>query len=113
MAMFAGAAIVCGALASILTAGGAIAAPPHVAGAWLFWTAGLTVVFLAGNLALQYGAARLPANRTAVVMLSEVLFASLSALALGGGTLSVQLVVGGALIVAGALLAALVPAPHP
>jgi len=113
MAMFAGAAIVCGALAATLTVGGAIAPPPHMAGAWLLWTAGLTVVFLAGNLALQYGAARLPANRTAVVMLSEVLFASLSALALGGGTLSLQLVVGGALIVAGALLAALAPAPHP
>ena len=113
MAMFAGAAIVCGALAAALSASGAIAPPPRVAGTWLLWTAGLTVLFLAGNLALQYGAARLPANRTAVVMLSEVLFASLSALALGGGTLSVQLVVGGAFIVAGALLAALAPAPHP
>jgi len=112
MAMFAGAAIVCGALAAILSAGGAIALPPRVAGAWLVWTAALAVAFLAGNLALQYGAARLPANRTAVVMLSEVLFASLSALALGGGTLGVQLVVGGAFIVAGALLAALAPAPH-
>ena len=112
MAMFAGAAIVCGALAVALTTGGAIASPPVVVGAWLLWTAGLTVLFLAGNLALQYGAARLPANRTAVVMLSEVLFASLSALALGGGTLSVQLVAGGAFIVAGALLAALAPAPH-
>ena len=44
--------------------------------------------FLAGNLALQYGAARLPANVTAVVMLTEVLFASPSAVALGGGTIS-------------------------
>ena len=33
-------------------------------------------VFLAGNLALQYGAARLPANVTAVIMLTEVVFAS-------------------------------------
>jgi drug/metabolite transporter (DMT)-like permease len=113
MAMFAGAAIVCGALAATLSASGAIAPPPLVAGAWLLWTAGLTVVFLAGNLALQYGAARLPANRTAVVMLSEVLFAALSALALGGGTLSGELVIGGAFIVAGALLAALAPAPPP
>ena len=44
-----------------------------------------TLLFLAGNLALQYGAARLPANRTAVVMLTEVVFASLSAVAFGGG----------------------------
>ncbi len=113
MAMFVGAAIVCGALAATLTASGTVAPPPLVAGAWMFWIVGLTFVFLAGNLALQYGAARLPANRTSVVMLSEVLFASLSALVLGGGTLSVQLVVGGAFIVAGALLAALAPAPRP
>jgi drug/metabolite transporter (DMT)-like permease len=113
MAMFVGAAIVCAALAATLTASGAVAAPPLVAGAWMFWIAGLTVAFLAGNLALQYGAARLPANRTSVVMLSEVLFASLSALVLGGGRLSVPLVLGGAFIVAGALLAALAPARRP
>jgi drug/metabolite transporter (DMT)-like permease len=113
MAMFVGAAIVCAALAAILTASGTVAPPPLVAGRWMLWVAGLTFVFLAGNLALQYGAARLPANRTSVVMLSEVLFASLSALLLGGGTLSLQLVVGGAFIVAGALLAALSPAPRP
>ena len=41
------------------------------------------VAFLAGNLALQYGAARLPANVTAVVMLTEVLFAAGSARAAG------------------------------
>lgn len=113
MAMFVGAAIVCAALAATLTASGAVAPPPLVAGAWMFWIAGLTVAFLAGNLALQYGAARLPANRTSVVMLSEVLFASLSALVLGGGRLSVPLVLGGAFIVAGALLAALAPARRP
>jgi hypothetical protein len=42
-------------------------------------------------------------------MLTEVLFASLSAIALGGGVLTLRLAVGGALIVAGALLAALGP----
>jgi drug/metabolite transporter (DMT)-like permease len=67
---------------------------------------GLSVVFLASNLGLQYGAARLPANLTAVVMLTEVLFATASSLALGGGTLSLQVLFGGSLIVAGALLAA-------
>ena len=41
----------------------------------------LALWFMAGNLALQYGAARLPANATAVVMVSEVLFASVSAVA--------------------------------
>jgi drug/metabolite transporter (DMT)-like permease len=63
------------------------------------------VLFLASNLALQYGAARLSANTTAVVMVSEVLFASVSAVLLGAGALSVPLVAGGVLIVGAALLA--------
>jgi drug/metabolite transporter (DMT)-like permease len=62
-------------------------------------------LFLLSNLTLQYGAARLSANATAVVMVTEVLFASVSALLLGAGQLSGPLVAGGALIVAAALLA--------
>ncbi|MBX3638780.1 MAG: EamA family transporter, partial [Rubrivivax sp.] len=58
----------------------------------------------AGNLALQYGAARLPANVTAVVMVSEVLFASVSAVLLGAGQLTPALALGGALIVGASLL---------
>jgi drug/metabolite transporter (DMT)-like permease len=54
---------------------------------------------------LQIGAARLPANITAVVMLTEVLFASVSAIALGAGTLSLLVVAGGAAIIAAAVLA--------
>ena len=68
------------------------------------------MLFLAGNLALQYGAARLAANRTSVVMLTEVVFASASAIAFGGGTLTARVALGGGLIVASALLAALAPA---
>ena len=107
LAMFAGGALVAGALAAALSAEGAIAPPPPPAIAWLALALLVTVVFVAGNLCLQYGAARLPANGTAVVMLTEVLFASLSAVALGGGVLTARLAIGGALIVAGALLAAL------
>jgi drug/metabolite transporter (DMT)-like permease len=109
LAMFVGGALVAGVLAVVLTASGAIPALPAPAAPWLALAGALTVVFLAGNLCLQYGAARLPANRTAVVMLTEVLFAALSALALGGGTLTPRIALGGALIVAAALLAALEP----
>jgi drug/metabolite transporter (DMT)-like permease len=112
LAMFFGGALVAAALAAVLTAHGTVAPPRLGGGAWWPWTLGLTLVFLAGNLALQYGAARLPANQTAVVMLSEVVFASASALILGGGTLGIQLLGGGTLIVAGALLATLVPTAH-
>jgi drug/metabolite transporter (DMT)-like permease len=67
---------------------------------------GLALWFAASNLALQYGAARLRAGTTSVVMVSEVLFATVSALWLGAATLTPASVVGGALIAAAALLAA-------
>jgi drug/metabolite transporter (DMT)-like permease len=73
---------------------------------WLLAAFALGLWFLAGNLALQYGAARLPANATAVVMVSEVLFASVSAVLLGAGVLTLPLVLGGGLIVLASLLAA-------
>jgi drug/metabolite transporter (DMT)-like permease len=102
LAMFAGGALVALALAGWV--GGATL--PASAPGWIATTLALSVFFLAGNLALQYGASRLPANATAVIMLTEVLFASVSALLLGAGTLDVRLALGGAAIVAAALLAA-------
>ncbi|MFZ9434045.1 MAG: EamA family transporter, partial [Burkholderiaceae bacterium] len=73
---------------------------------WWPWAAGLSAAFLAANLCLQFGASRLPAHRTAVIMLTEVLFASASAVALGAGTLGPALLLGGACILASAWLAA-------
>ena len=111
LAMFLGGAVVAGGLATSLVAQGSIARVPAVEPLWALGTLALTLAFVASNLALQYGAARLPAHRTSVVMLTEVVFASVSALALGAGTLSTRLALGGGLIVAGALLAALTPEP--
>ncbi len=71
----------------------------------------LGVCFLLGNMALQYGAARLRAQATAVIMLLEVLFASVSAWALGAASLNAHVVVGGAMIMAAAALAAWEPTP--
>jgi drug/metabolite transporter (DMT)-like permease len=84
-----------------------VPALPAAAPGWLAGAALLAAWFLASNLALQYGAARLPANTLSVVMVSEVAFASASAVALGAGTLSTRTVLGGALILSAALLAAL------
>ena len=105
LAMFAGGAFVAGALATVLTLQGTVPPPPAPA-PWLVGAAMLALAFVGANLALQYGAARLSAAATAVVMVSEVLFASVSAIAIGAGTLSPALLAGGALIVAAALLAA-------
>ena len=106
LAMFVGGALVAGLLALLLAPDGGVPAPPPPALGWLGGALLLALFFLAGNLALQFGATRLPANATAVIMLTEVLFASVSALALGAGTLDLPLAVGGAAIVAAALLAA-------
>jgi drug/metabolite transporter (DMT)-like permease len=66
----------------------------------------LAAAFLLANVALQYGASRLTAQATAVIMLLEVVFAGVSALLLGASTADVRLWLGGALILGAALLAA-------
>ena len=111
LAMFLGGGLVAGVLAALLALNAQVPWPPAPAWGWVAAACALSVVYLVGNLALQYGASRLPANVTAVVMLTEVLFASLSAWLLGGGALSGPLLLGGALILAAALLSAFEPGP--
>ena len=106
LAMFAGGALVAAVLAAALQARGLVPGLPAPAPGWIAGATALGLFFLVGNLALQYGATRLPANATAVIMLTEVLFASASALLLGAGTLDARLALGGAAIVGAALLAA-------
>jgi len=105
LAMFLGGAVVAGGLAVALSTAGAVPLPPAPAAGWMLGALALAGAFLAGNLALQYGAARLPANVTAVVMITEVLFAAGSAVWLGAGHVTPALALGGALIVGATLLA--------
>jgi drug/metabolite transporter (DMT)-like permease len=106
LAMFLGGTLVAGVLASTLAMQGLVPAIPAPAPGWMLGGLAMAAAFLVGNLALQYGASRLPANVTAVVMITEVLFASLSAVLLGAGTLTLPLALGGALIVGATLLSA-------
>jgi drug/metabolite transporter (DMT)-like permease len=106
LAMFAGGVLVAGALAVTLAAQAQVQWPPLPAPPWLLLAGALAALFLLSNLALQFGAARLPAHVTSVVMLSEVVFASVSAVIWGDGKLTTPLLVGGGLIVAAAVLAA-------
>jgi drug/metabolite transporter (DMT)-like permease len=85
---------------------GAMSVWPASGGLWVPAALALGLLFLSSNWALQIGAARLPANVTAVVMLTEVLCASVSSIALGAATASLQVAAGGAAIIAAALLAA-------
>ena len=70
---------------------------------------GLTLAFAVSNAALQYGAARLAAGTTAIVMLTEILFASVSSAALGAAEFTPHIFLGGSLIVLAAVLAAMAP----
>ena len=108
LAMFFGGTLVSASLA-LLSGAPQVPLPGILAPGWLFFAVALGGFFLLSNMALQYGAARLPANATAVIMLTEVVFASGSALALGAGALTPALALGGALIVGAAVLAALRP----
>jgi len=68
---------------------------------------GMAVAFYFGNVALQYGAARLKSSTTSLVMLSEIIFASLSAVWMGGAVLDARVLWGAFLIFSAALWAAL------
>ena len=106
LAMFGGGALMATGAAFIGTGLGLVAAPPAPGGAWIGMALCLSIAFLAGNLALQYGAARLRASTTALVMLSEVVFASASAVLLGAGELPARMLLGGGLILLAVLLEA-------
>ncbi len=114
LAMFVGGALVAGALAAVLSAQGAIVWP-LAAGVTSrpWWVPALlltlSALFLCSNLALQYGAVRLPVEVSSVLMLSEVMFAAVSAALLGAGRITGSLLVGGALIVLTAVWAAREP----
>jgi drug/metabolite transporter (DMT)-like permease len=112
LAMFAGGVLVSAMVALALSGGGpaagapAVPWPPAPASPWVLGVLGLGAAFVAANLALQYGAARLPANVTSVVMLTEVVFASVTAVWWGDETLTSGTLAGGALILLAAALAA-------
>lgn len=105
LAMFGGGAVMAALAALVGWQQGLVQALPAAAPLWLGWLAGLSFFILLGNLGLQYGAARLSASTTSIVMLSEVVFASASAVLLGAGELSLRTVLGGSLILLAALLA--------
>jgi drug/metabolite transporter (DMT)-like permease len=99
LAMFCGGIVVAGSVALGLAAVHQIAWPPGFAWPWALVTLLLGLWFLLGNFALQYGASRLPANVTSVVMLSEIVFATSSSAWLGASQMNSMTWIGGSLIV--------------
>ncbi len=99
LAMFGGGMVMAGGVAAAGVLQGTIAPVPMLP--WSGWLVALLLAagFLAANLLLQYGASRLPAPTTALIMLSEVLVASLSSVVLGAAELTLRTLAGGLLIV--------------
>jgi len=107
LAMFGGGlatAVVAGLLGASV---GLVEAPVRPGAAALMLALLTGLALLLANWGLQYGAARLAAATTALVMLTEVVFASLSSVALGAAELNPQTLAGGLLILGVALWAAL------
>ena len=98
MAMFLGGGLLCGITAAIGNHVGIVSDLPAVDVRWAWGVVGLTITVLLANIALQYGASRLPANTTSVIMLLEIVFASISSVLLGAGQLTPNALLGGALI---------------
>ena len=107
LAMFGGGAVMATSAAVLGMGLGVVMAPPAPGMALAGLALLISLAFLAGNLALQYGAARLSASATSLIMLSEVIFASVSSVLLGAGELSTRTLLGGALIVLASLLSVL------
>ncbi len=106
LSMFVGSALMATTAAWMGQQWGLVNAMPWPSLNWVGLAIGWGVALMVGNLALQYGAARLAASTTSLIMLTEVVFASTSSVLLGAGTLDLRTALGGSLILAAALLAA-------
>jgi drug/metabolite transporter (DMT)-like permease len=107
LAMFGGGTLMATLTVLLGLATGVVASGASPGWAWAPLLLALTLAFLIGNLALQYGAARLAAHTTALVMLSEVVFASVSSVILDAAQWETRTGIGGALILLAALLSVL------
>jgi drug/metabolite transporter (DMT)-like permease len=113
LAMFGGGALLPALVALMLTAAGYVVPVPAALGPWSGVVLLTAVAFVLGNLALQYGAARLPANTTALIMLTEVGVAAVSGALIANEVVTTRVLVGGALIIAAAASSLLSPAAAP
>ncbi|CAM4391673.1 DMT family transporter [Comamonas aquatilis] len=107
LAMFAGCMSM--ALLTALTASstGMVPTFPTFNTSWAAVAVLLSVLLMVGNWALQFGASRLPSGVTSVVMLSEVVFASISSVLIAQEQLAARTLLGGACIMGAALLTTL------
>lgn len=98
LAMFTGGAVLASLSGLAGLALGIVPVVPTPQAGWIAVGLALSLGFLASNVALQFGAARLDAHASALIMLSEIVFASVSSVALGAATMAPRTWIGGALI---------------
>ncbi len=110
LAMFVGGLSLPLCLAVSLNQQGLIPGWPEPDLGWMLGAAGMGLLFFASNMALQAGASRLPVATTSVIMLTEVVFATLSSVWWGGAVLGAATLLGGAMIVLASLWSAVVAA---
>ena len=106
LSMFFGGLVAAGAMSVIGVHLGSMPALPALAANWPLMVLVVAVLIMLSNWTLQYGASRLAATTAAVVMLSEVVFASASNVLIEGTVLSDRLLLGGALVISASLIAA-------
>ena len=100
VAMFVGALVISGAL--LLTGWGSMQWPRS--GAGVLWLLGIGVILMLVNRVVQFGLHHTAANRAIVILLSELVFAAISAWLLAGETMGPREWLGGAMIAAASLL---------
>jgi drug/metabolite transporter (DMT)-like permease len=98
LAMFTGGAVLASMSGAIGMSLGVVPAIPMPQAGWVAVGMALSLGFLASNIALQFGAARLDAHASALIMLSEIVFASVTSVMLGAATMTARTWIGGALI---------------
>jgi drug/metabolite transporter (DMT)-like permease len=106
LAMFAGGAVLATVSGLVGFASGVVPAIPAPNTGWIIVGLALSLGFLASNVALQFGAARLDAHTSALIMLSEIVFASVTSVALGAAEMTSRTLIGGALILFAAVWSA-------
>ncbi|MCS4294272.1 drug/metabolite transporter (DMT)-like permease [Comamonas sp. BIGb0152] len=107
LAMFFGGLVAAGAMSVLGIYLGRMPAIPAIAWSWPLMVLVVALLIMVSNWTLQYGASRLAATTAAVVMLSEVVFASASNVMIEGAVLSGRLLLGGALVLSASLIAAI------
>ena len=107
LSMFFGGLVAAGLMSIVGIYLGRIPQLPTLQWSWPLMVLVVAVLIMLSNWTLQYGASRLAATTAAVVMLSEVVFASASNVLIEGTVLSGRLLLGGALVISASVIAAI------